>query len=131
MVEADSHLKLLPTSILDKYKVIEHIDMLSMGIQYQPCTDTHTTWLRFWGSGSLVESKRCHDVMVEADSNLKLDDYASLTAAETPSGQGEQSPSQGHQRCLHINGNNAIKSKNHHRNNGEEACASSATMPSR
>jgi hypothetical protein len=36
MVEADSHLKLLPTSILDIYKVIEYIDMLSMGIQYQP-----------------------------------------------------------------------------------------------
>jgi hypothetical protein len=28
MVEADSHLKLLPTSILDIYKVFEHIDML-------------------------------------------------------------------------------------------------------
>jgi hypothetical protein len=38
MVEADSHLKLLPTSILDIYKVTEHIDMLSMGIQYQPYT---------------------------------------------------------------------------------------------
>jgi hypothetical protein len=38
MVEADSHLKLLPTSILDIYKVFEHVDMLSMGIQYQPCT---------------------------------------------------------------------------------------------
>ncbi len=36
MVEADSHLKLLPTSILDIYKVIEHIATLSMGIQYQP-----------------------------------------------------------------------------------------------
>ncbi len=36
MVEADSHLKLLPTSILDMYKVFEHVDMLSMGIQYQP-----------------------------------------------------------------------------------------------
>ncbi len=35
MVDADSHLKLLPTSILDTYKVIEHIDLLSMGIQYQ------------------------------------------------------------------------------------------------
>jgi hypothetical protein len=32
MVEADSHLKLFPLSILDKYKVFEHIDMLSMGI---------------------------------------------------------------------------------------------------
>jgi hypothetical protein len=38
MVEADSHLKVLPTSILDIYNVIEHIDMLSMGIQYQPYT---------------------------------------------------------------------------------------------
>ncbi len=38
MVYADSHLKLLPTSIIDLYKVIEHIDMLSMGIQYQPYT---------------------------------------------------------------------------------------------
>ena len=35
MVDADSHLKLLPTSKLDMYKVIEHIDMPSMGIQYQ------------------------------------------------------------------------------------------------
>jgi hypothetical protein len=38
MVEADSHLKLLPTSILDIYKVFEHIDMLSMGIQNHPYT---------------------------------------------------------------------------------------------
>ncbi len=38
MVEADSHLKLLPTSILDIYKVFEYIDMLSIGIQYQPYT---------------------------------------------------------------------------------------------
>jgi len=33
MVEADIHLKLLPLSILDIYKVLEHIDMLSVGIQ--------------------------------------------------------------------------------------------------
>jgi hypothetical protein len=38
MVEADSHLKLLPTSIVDIYKVFEHIDMLFMGIQYQSYT---------------------------------------------------------------------------------------------
>jgi hypothetical protein len=38
MVDADCHLKLLPTSILDTYQVIEHIDVLSMGIQYQPYT---------------------------------------------------------------------------------------------
>jgi hypothetical protein len=37
MVEADSHLKLLSTSILDIYKVFD-IDMLSMGMQYQPYT---------------------------------------------------------------------------------------------
>jgi hypothetical protein len=36
MVEADNHLTLLPTSILDIYKVFECIDMLSIGIQYQP-----------------------------------------------------------------------------------------------
>jgi hypothetical protein len=36
--EADSHLKLPPTSILDMYKVLEHINMLYMGIQYQPYT---------------------------------------------------------------------------------------------
>ncbi len=38
MVEADSHIKLLPISKLDIYKVFEHIDMLSMGIQNQPYT---------------------------------------------------------------------------------------------
>jgi hypothetical protein len=38
MVETDINLKVLPTSILDLYKVFEHIDMLSMGIQYQPYT---------------------------------------------------------------------------------------------
>jgi hypothetical protein len=32
MVEADSHLKLLPASTLDIYNVFEHIDMLFMGI---------------------------------------------------------------------------------------------------
>ncbi len=32
MVEVDSHLKWLPVSILDIYKVFEHIDMLYMGI---------------------------------------------------------------------------------------------------
>jgi hypothetical protein len=32
MVETDSYLKLLPVSILDMYKVFEHIDMLYIGI---------------------------------------------------------------------------------------------------
>ncbi len=35
MFEADSHLKLLPTSILDIYKVFEHINTLSIGIGIQ------------------------------------------------------------------------------------------------
>jgi hypothetical protein len=38
MVEADSHLKLLPTFMLDIYKVFAHIDMLSIGIFQQPYT---------------------------------------------------------------------------------------------
>jgi hypothetical protein len=33
MAEADSHLKLLPASMLVPYKVFEHIDMLSISIQ--------------------------------------------------------------------------------------------------
>ncbi len=37
-VEADSHLKLLPTSILDMHKVFEHIDILPIGIWLQPYT---------------------------------------------------------------------------------------------
>jgi hypothetical protein len=36
MVENYSHLKLLPTSMLDTHKVFEHVDMLPMGIQQQP-----------------------------------------------------------------------------------------------
>jgi hypothetical protein len=59
MIEADGHLKLLPTSILDMYKVFENIDMLSTCIQYQPYIVIPTLLLGsdFWGSGSLVESK--------------------------------------------------------------------------
>jgi hypothetical protein len=33
MDEADSHLKLFPASLLDMYKVFEHIHMLSMGMR--------------------------------------------------------------------------------------------------
>jgi hypothetical protein len=35
MVEVDSYLKLITASILDIYKVFEHIVMLSIGIQQQ------------------------------------------------------------------------------------------------
>jgi hypothetical protein len=51
MFEADSHLKLLPTFILDMYKVFKHIDMLSIGIQYHPYTVIPTLLsldLGFW-----------------------------------------------------------------------------------
>ncbi len=58
MFEVDTNLKLLPISILDMYNVFEHIDVQSRGIQYHPYIDTHpTSWLSFWSSGSLVESK--------------------------------------------------------------------------
>ena len=56
MFEADSHLKLLPTSILDIYKVFEHIDMVFIGIQYHPYTVIPALLSLDWGSGSLVES---------------------------------------------------------------------------
>jgi hypothetical protein len=65
MIEADNHLKLLPISILDIYKLFEHIDMLPISIHYQPhnyqhhtvVPTLHTTWLQFWGSESHVGSK--------------------------------------------------------------------------
>jgi hypothetical protein len=57
MFEADSHLKLLPTSILDMHKVFEHNDMLYMGIQYHPYTVIPILLSLDVGSGSLVESK--------------------------------------------------------------------------
>ncbi len=57
MFEDDSHIKLLPTSILDMYKVFEHINMLSIGIQYHPYTVIPILLSLDLGSGSLVESK--------------------------------------------------------------------------
>jgi hypothetical protein len=78
MVEADSHLKLLPTSILDLYKVFEHIDMLSMGIQYQP----YTVISALLGSdfGALGHSWNKNDVIMSwlrltATSNCSLHPY--------------------------------------------------------
>ena len=61
MVEADSHLKLLPPSMLDIYKVFEHIDMLWKGIQLQPYTVVPTPL----GSdfGVLGHMSRRHDVI--------------------------------------------------------------------
>jgi hypothetical protein len=69
MVESDSQLKLLPVFILDIYKVFEHIDMLSRHMAVASNSYTHTTLIRFCGSGSLVESKLWYNVMFEADSH--------------------------------------------------------------
>jgi hypothetical protein len=65
MVEADR----LPPSILDIYKEFEHIyiiEMLSIGIHQHPSytVTINPSCLRFWGSGSLVESKWCQHVVV-------------------------------------------------------------------
>jgi hypothetical protein len=65
MIEANSHLKLLPTSILDTYKMPENIDMLSICIQQQPYTVIPTLLLgsNFGVLGHLCEVKMlsvCH-----------------------------------------------------------------------
>jgi hypothetical protein len=62
MVEAGSQLKLLPTSILDIYKVFEHIDMLSIGIWYQPYTVIPT--LLGWDFGALSNLWSQNDVIM-------------------------------------------------------------------
>jgi hypothetical protein len=72
MFEADSHLKLIPTSILDIYKVFEHIDMLSISIQYHPYTVIPTLLFLDLGFWVTCWVKWCDYVMVEADSQLKL-----------------------------------------------------------
>ncbi len=62
MVEADSHIKLLLTSMIDIYKVFEHIDMLSICIKYQPYTVIPTLLgSDFWALGHLWSQ---HDVIV-------------------------------------------------------------------
>ena len=73
MVDTDTHLKLLPTSILDTHNVFHHIDMLSIDMHKQTYTVIPTlivSDLRVLDP--LVESKWCHYVMVEANSHLKL-----------------------------------------------------------
>jgi hypothetical protein len=59
MVEADSHLNLLPPFIFDIYKAFEHFDLLCIGICKQSYTVTpqhYLVWiLGFWVT--YVESK--------------------------------------------------------------------------
>ncbi len=50
MVEADSHLILIPISILDIYKMFEHIHMLSMSIEQQPYTVIVTLLGSYFGA---------------------------------------------------------------------------------
>ncbi len=57
MIEADSQLKLLPASTLDLFKVLEAIHIVHGHMAVASNSYTHTTWLIFWGSASLAESK--------------------------------------------------------------------------
>jgi hypothetical protein len=72
MVEAEIHLKLLPTSILDIQKVFEHIDMLSMGIQYQPYTVLPTLLGSDFGVLGHLWSQNVVIMSQLADSHLNL-----------------------------------------------------------
>jgi hypothetical protein len=73
MVEADSHLKLLPASILDIYIVFEHIDMLSMGMRYQPRRFIPTLLGSYFGVlGHLWSQNDGKVLLLRADSHLKL-----------------------------------------------------------
>ncbi len=72
IVESVILFKLLPTSILDIFNVFEHIDMLVKHMVVPLLSYTHLNWLRFWWSGSLVEWKWCHYIMVEAVTLFKL-----------------------------------------------------------
>ena len=75
MVEADSHLKLLPTSNFDINKVFEHFDILSTSIQWQPYTVIPrylVQILGFWVTFGVNMMSIHVTVEVEADSHLKL-----------------------------------------------------------
>ncbi len=69
MVVAYSHLKLFPTSILNIYRVFEHIHMLFIGIGWQPYA---VMALDLGHLGHVWSRKSCHYIMVEADSHLTL-----------------------------------------------------------
>ncbi len=60
-----SHLRHIQSVWAHWYAVHEHMAVASNNY-------THSTWVRFCGLGSLVESIWCHHIMVEADSQLKL-----------------------------------------------------------
>ena len=72
IVEGDSHLnKLHPASILHIQSVWAHWYAAHAHMAVASNSYTHTRWVRVWGSsGSLVESKWCHYVIVEGVSHL-------------------------------------------------------------
>jgi hypothetical protein len=72
MVEADSNLKLFPATILDRYKVFEHIHMLSMGIWQKCLTVIPTLPGSYFGVWVTCGVGMMSLHMVEADSHLKL-----------------------------------------------------------
>ncbi len=74
MIECDSHLKLIPASTLYIYiqSFWAHWYAVHGHMAVESRSYTHTTRVRCWGSGSLVESKWWHYVLVEANSHLKL-----------------------------------------------------------
>ncbi len=74
MVEVDNHLKLLPTSILDIHakSIWAHWCAVHRHVVSGLHRFTHPTWVRFLGSGSLLYSKYCDYVKVEAHGHLKL-----------------------------------------------------------
>ncbi len=61
MVEAGSHLKLLPTFILDTYKVFEHIDMLSIVQRGMTWGATHRTGGRYNEGVDFINGGMCID----------------------------------------------------------------------
>jgi hypothetical protein len=75
MVEADSHLKLLPTFIFDLYKVIDLSYVLSIGIWQQPYTVLPTVIGSYFGVLGHLWLLSQFDLimpMIEANSQLKL-----------------------------------------------------------
>ena len=68
MVVADSHLKLLPTSILNIYRMFEQD---SNAVHRHRVAALHSYGPGFGPSVSREEAKSCHYIMVEANSHLK------------------------------------------------------------
>ena len=80
MVEADIHLRLLHTSILDIYKVFEPLLWCFKEKWLHPDTVTPSKLAPDLGSqGSLVEWKWCHHIMVVASSQWKISGEDNVT----------------------------------------------------